>query len=276
MMREIVRLLVRCGVKARGAQIREYPTRRSASTYPRRARWRPAPGDSARIARGAVLRRARRVPLLRRQDAARQRGGGLLAHHRHNQPATTVDGRPARGASSGPRRAFIRPTRELAAAELTERETPVFPHYSLLDGHDRFSRLPDANARKFQPLHRESCDFPAPVQLFEELGVRNWFAALQPGDSGRSPNATASRRTPCSLPTFALKVVDRRAAGGRRVYDLAVNDLRAFVAGVCVHNCIGNSGPSTGDLGGVKTGGPSRRCSRATATSRAASTRKCA
>src|SRR5690606_37411956 len=33
-------------------------------------------------------------------------------------------------------------------------------------------------------------------------------------------------------------------AGRRRVYDLAVDDLNAFVAGgVAVHNCIGNSGP---------------------------------
>jgi aconitate hydratase len=41
-----------------------------------------------------------------------------------------------------------------------------------------------------------------------------------------------------------LKVVDRRPAGKRAVYDLAVNELQAFVAGtVCVHNCIGNSGP---------------------------------
>src|SRR5207248_2028316 len=47
-----------------------------------------------------------------------------------------------------------------------------------------------------------------------------------------------------TLPTMTLQVLDRRAAGSRAVFDLAVNDLHAFVAGtVCVHNCIGNSGP---------------------------------
>ncbi|TMD32505.1 MAG: aconitate hydratase, partial [Chloroflexi bacterium] len=47
-----------------------------------------------------------------------------------------------------------------------------------------------------------------------------------------------------TLPTFALQVVERRSAGRRAVFDLAVNDLHAFVAGtVAVHNCIGNSGP---------------------------------
>src|SRR5262249_8163214 len=33
-MQQIIRLLVRCGVKARGARIYAYPTRRSTSTYP--------------------------------------------------------------------------------------------------------------------------------------------------------------------------------------------------------------------------------------------------
>ncbi len=43
---------------------------------------------------------------------------------------------------------------------------------------------------------------------------------------------------------FALQVLDRRPAGERPVFDLAVEDPHAFVAGtVAVHNCIGNSGP---------------------------------
>ena len=35
----------------------------------------------------------------------------------------------------------------IAAAELVENETPVFPHYSLLEGHDRFDRLPNRRTR---------------------------------------------------------------------------------------------------------------------------------
>jgi aconitase A len=244
MMREIVRLLVRCGVKARGAQIREYPTRRSDSTYP--------------AARDGVLRQEIRLELPEGLSFVERIGFRYCVDKTLRASAAAVYWRTvdtinrqrlwmadrleelhqARGDLS-----FAR-TRELAAAELTERETPVFPHYSLLAGHDRFSRLPDANARKFRPLHRESCDFPAPMQLFEELGVRSWFAALQPGDSGTQPKRYCVEKDALSLPTFSLKVVDRRAAGKRRVFDLAVNDLRAFVAGtVCVHNCIGNSGP---------------------------------
>jgi aconitate hydratase 1 len=47
-----------------------------------------------------------------------------------------------------------------------------------------------------------------------------------------------------ALPTMALEVVDRHPAGRHPVFDLAVDDVHAFVAGtVAVHNCIGNSGP---------------------------------
>jgi aconitate hydratase len=43
---------------------------------------------------------------------------------------------------------------------------------------------------------------------------------------------------------MALEVIDRRPAGRREVFDLAVDDVHAFIAGtVAVHNCIGNSGP---------------------------------
>ena len=69
--------------------------------------------------------------------------------------------------------------RGLAATELTARETPVFAHYSLLQGHDRFDRLPTPET-KSKPLHRESCGFPSPAVFFEQIGARPWFAALQP------------------------------------------------------------------------------------------------
>src|SRR5438128_4351499 len=43
---------------------------------------------------------------------------------------------------------------------------------------------------------------------------------------------------------MALKVLERRRAGKRRVFDLSVEGVHSFVAGtVGVHNCIGNSGP---------------------------------
>src|SRR5919198_3152210 len=46
------------------------------------------------------------------------------------------------------------------------------------------------------------------------------------------------------LPTFSLRVIDRRPAGIQDVFDLSVDDVHAFIAnGVSVHNCIGNSGP---------------------------------
>ena len=134
--------------------------------------------------------------------------------------------------------------RGVAAAELTQRETAVFPHYSLLQGLDRFSYLPQPTDRKFRPLHRDSCDFPAPVEMFRQMGVRDWFALLRARDETNYAKRYCVEKNALTLPTLALQVLERRPAGRREVFDLAVNDLHAFVAGtICVHNCIGNSGP---------------------------------
>jgi aconitate hydratase len=123
-----------------------------------------------------------------------------------------------------------------------------------LEGHDRFTRLPSADARPFRPLHRDSCDFPSPAELFRELGVRDWFA--RPAGAVSTPKRYCIPKDALTAPTLNLKVVDRRSAGKRAVYDLSVNDLHAFVAGtVCVHNCIGNSGPLKPEISdAVKTG----------------------
>ena len=253
MMSELVTLLVKCGVKARGASVREYPTRRADSTYP--------------AARDGVARREIRLELPEGLSFIERVGFRYCVDKALRASAAAVYWRTVdsinrqrlwmadrieaiHGVSPG----SFRETRAVAAAELSAQETPVFPHYSLLEGHDRFTRLPEADARPFRPLHRDSCDFPSPAQLFSELGVREWFA--------QRPGARTSAKRYCvpkealSLPTLSLAVVDRRAAGKRVVYDLAVNDLQAFVAGtVCVHNCIGNSGPLKPEISeAVKTG----------------------
>jgi 3-isopropylmalate dehydratase small subunit len=133
--------------------------------------------------------------------------------------------------------------RRVASAELVDREALVFPHYSTLQGLDRFNRL-IAPLRGFRPLHRDSAGFPAPIEVLREIGARDWFANL----SARA-NADFSKRY-CvgkeerELPTLTLKVIDRRDAGVRTVYDISVDEHHAFVAnGVSVHNCIGQTGP---------------------------------
>ncbi len=256
MMNDIVALLVRCGVKARGATVREYPVRRSASTYPasrdgigrREIRLELPEGLSFvervgfRYCVDKALRASAAAVYWRTVDTInRQRlwmADRLEALH-HEVPLS------------------FNQTRARAAAELTTLETPVFAHYSLLEGHDRFDRLPDADARSFRPLHRDSCDFPSPPQLLRELGVRDWFSQRS-GPEKRYCMAKAA----LSLPTLNLKVVDRRDAGKRAVYDLAVNDLHAFVAGtVCVHNCIGNSGPLKPEISEAVRAGDVVACS---------------
>ena len=47
-----------------------------------------------------------------------------------------------------------------------------------------------------------------------------------------------------TLPTFHLKLIDRRPAGVQEVFDITVDDVHSFIAnGVATKNCIGNSGP---------------------------------
>ncbi len=243
-MAEIVGLLVRCGVKARGAAIRTYPVRRAASSYA------PAQDGIERLEVRLELREGlsfvERVGFRYCVDKA-LRASAAAVYWR------TVDGinRQRLWMADRLEEIHLKDTtftfaaaRTLAAAELSARETPVFPHYSLLEGHDRFSRLPSASGPRFRPHHRDSCDFPSPVTLFTEMGVREWFTAEPPPDVVESPKRYCCAKDVLDLPTFTLAVSDRRSAGKRAVYDIAVNDLHAFVAnGVCVHNCIGNSGP---------------------------------
>ncbi len=243
-MRSLVDLLVRCGVKARGARIMSYPVRRSASSYPsaqdgvartevrlrlteglsfvERVGFRYCIDKSLRASAAAVYWRT--IDTINRQRL--WMADRLDELHRTRYDFT------------------FRRARTLAAAELVEQETPVFPHYSLFEGHDRSDRLPNEGGRRFKPLHRESCDFPSPVELFKQMGVRDWFAALEPRSTAGQPKRYCVEKDSLALPTFTLQVIDRRPAGRRPVFDLAVPSLHAFVAGtVCVHNCIGNSGP---------------------------------
>jgi aconitase A len=243
-MAEVVRLLARCGVSTDGASVLEYPTRRSASTYPEardgaprievrlylrdglsfveQVGYRYCVEKSMRGSAAAVYWRT--VHAIGRQRLQMSRDLENLHQAEPDLPFGKARGR--------------------AAAALLEREAAIHPHYSPPEGHDRFSRLPSPDARRFHPLHRDSAGFPPPARMLEEMGVRDWFSPLE----GRADLVEDKRycvdKEALDLPTFSLQVIDRRDAGERRVYDLTIGDIHAFVAGsVCVHNCIGNSGP---------------------------------
>ncbi len=244
LMYDVTRLLARCGVKTDGTSVYEYPTRRSASTYP--AAQDGMPRVEVRLELPDGLSFVERVGFRYCMDKALRASAAAvywrLVDQIHRQ-RLWMSARLEELHQEDYALSFSH-ARKKAAVELLEREPVVFPHYALLEGHDRFSRLPQATTRKFQPLHRDACDFPSPVELFNQIGAREWFAPL----SSREDRETAKRycieKESLTLPTLALQVVERRPAGKRAVFDLAVDDLHAFVAGtVAVHNCIGNSGP---------------------------------
>lgn len=243
-MNNVIYLLMRCGVKTDGANIYEYPTRRAVSSYP--AAQDGFPRVEVRLELPDGLSFVEHVGFRYCMDKA-MRASAAAVYWRLvaqiHQQRLWMSNRLVELHQADHTLSFSH-ARKKAAVELMEREAVVFPHYALLKGHDRFSRLPQPTARKFQPLHRDSCDFPSPVELFNKIGAREWFARLGTRADGETSKRYCVEKDACMLLTLALQVVERRPAGRRAVFDLAVNDLHAFVAGtVAVHNCIGNSGP---------------------------------
>src|SRR4029077_3800230 len=129
LMGEIIRLLVRCGVKARGASIREDLTRRSASSYP--------------AARDGVARHEIRLELPEGLSFIERVGFRYCVDKWMRASAAAVYWRTVDSINrqrlwmadrleelhQAPELSFCR-TRALAAAQLGELETPVFAHYS--------------------------------------------------------------------------------------------------------------------------------------------------
>ncbi len=243
-MGQLMQLLSRCGVETDGARVYEYPVRRSASSYP--AAQDGTPRVEVRLDLPDGLSFVERVGFRYCVDKA-LRASAAAAYWRTvdtiNRQRLWMAARLEQLQRERPDLSFSR-ARAVAAAELKQREAVVFPHYSLLEGHDRFTRLPGPETRRFRPLHRDSCGFPSPIELLRQLGVRDWFAPLLPRAEADFSKRYCVEKSATTLPTFALQVLDRRPAGRREVFDLSVNDLHTFVAGTAAAlNCIGNSGP---------------------------------
>ena len=260
MLREMTRLLSRCGVDTQGAAIRRYHTRRSDSTYP------PAchgiPRLEVRLELPDGLSFVERVGFRYCVDKM-MRASAAAAYWRLldgiNKQRLWMAANIREAKASQPAMSFSQARRAVAVSLLGHEEEAslppvVSPHYALLSGSDRLSRLPLATDRRFKPLHRVSCGFPSPSRLFREMGVLEWFRGPMQDESG------GARRHPVeeslSAPAMSLKVVGRKDVGERRVYDLSVGDIHAFVAGtIAVHNCIGNSGPLAPDVEKAITSG---------------------
>ena len=244
MMEDIIDLLARCGVKTDGAAVYEYDTRRATSSYP--AAQDGIQRVEVRLKLPDGLSFVERVGFRYCMDKALRASAAAvywrLVDRIHRQ-RLWMSARLEELHQEQPRLSFAR-ARKIAAVGLTEREPVVSPHYALMEGHDRFSRLPQTTTRKFQPLHRDASDFPSPVQLLSEIGAREWFAPLLSRADADNAKRYCIEKEERTAPTLALQVVERRPAGKRAVFDLEVNEHHAFVAGtVAVHNCIGNSGP---------------------------------
>jgi len=243
-MSQMIGLLARCGVKTENARVYEFPVRRAESTYP--VAKDGAPRIEVRLELSDGLSFVERVGFRYSLDKSLRVSAAAVywrtVDRIHHQRLWMAD-RLSELHRDRPELSFSR-ARELAGTALREREPVVFPHYSLLNGHDRFDRLPKVEDRKFRPLHRESCGFPSPVEMLRSIGVRDWFAPLCSRAETPSKKRYCVEKNATAFPTMTLKVLERRPVGKRPVFDLSVEGAHSFVAGtVSVHNCIGNSGP---------------------------------
>ncbi|MBM4420238.1 MAG: hypothetical protein FJ034_01345, partial [Chloroflexi bacterium] len=243
LMHQIVGLLERCGVQVEGYRIHEFPVRKSASSH--RSEDRGAERE-IRLCLPDGLSFVERIGFRYCVDKA-LRASAAAVYWRTvatiGRQRLWMADRITALHKARPELSF-RQARAFAAGELGEREAISYPHYATLAGHDRFDRLPRSDARRFQPLHRDACGFPSPVDVLTQIGARDWFAPLHPRESARHAKRYALAKESRVLPALAIGVIDRRPAGERTVFDLTVPDLNAFVAGtIGVHNCIGNSGP---------------------------------
>ena len=241
-MDQICMLLDRCGVEVAGAHVRDYPVRRSASSYPAAT---DGPRIEVRLELPDGLAFITKVGYRYCVDKALKASAAAVYWRTIDTIAaqrlwmlerlTTLHADQPELSFAAARRAAI--------AEMTMRDTPVFPHYSTFQGADRFSRL-DVGLRGFRPLHRDAAGFPTPAEVLTDVGARDWFARARPRGETDYGKRYAVPKEALDLPTLSLKVIDRRPAGERDVYDLSVDDLHAFVAnGIAVHNCIGQTGP---------------------------------
>ena len=260
-MQQIVGLLIRCRVKAGAARVYTGPTRRSPSSYA--AGRDGADRIEVRLTLPDGLSFVERVGFRYCVDKA-LRASAAAAYWR------TIDTINRQRLWMADRLETLRQahpftfeqTRRIAAAELMMHETALYPHYALLEGHSSFTRLPRLGQHPFTPRNRETSNFPSPIELFRQMGVRDWFARLQPRETSEYSKRYCVEKDALSLPTFSLQVADVRPAGTRAVFDLAVNDLHAFVAGtVIAHNCIGNSGPLKPEISAAVKAGDLTACS---------------
>ena len=260
-MQQIIGLLVRCEVKARGARVYTYPTRRSSSSYP--APLDGAPRFEVRIKLPEGLSFVERVGFRYCVDKSLRASAAAVywrtidtINRQRLWMADRIEALHQNYSFS------FQQTRRIAAAELMTHETALFPHYALLEGYDRFDRMLDAGGQRFKPLHRDRCDFPSPVELFRQIGAREWFARLEPRQTADGAKRYCLGKDALTLPTFCLEVADVRPAGIHPVFDLSVDELHAFVAGnVAVHNCIGNSGPLKPEISAAVKAGDLTACS---------------
>ncbi len=243
-LQELLHLLTRCGVRTEGAAIYEYRVRRSASSYPgaqdgeERREVRLVLPDGLTFATRVGFRYCVEKQLRLSAAAVYWRTLEALRDQRRAIALRITELREEQ-----PRLVFAQA--RTAAVQAVADSVPVkFSQAALSNGMKGFNTLDAAATGRFVPFHRDGLGFPMAVEILNEVGARDWFSPLRPRAEGDFRKRYIVAKHATTVPTLSLRLVERRPAGQREVFDLSVDDTHAFVAaGVCVSNCIGNTGP---------------------------------
>lgn len=118
-----------------------------------------------------------------------------------------------------------------AIKELQEKENLIHD-YAIPTNHDIHDHL--IKGTEFGKFRAKG--FPTAEEYLKQIGALDWFLTEEDIAYGVTRECE-------SLPTFNLKVIDRRPIGLQKVYDITVDDVHSFLGnGVVSHNCLISQG----------------------------------
>lgn len=115
--------------------------------------------------------------------------------------------------------------------ELQDTEPVLNKFYSLSNITMLHNRRKPSGNNEIKSLNYRHID--SAKAFFERHGCYDWFKS----SSGGKADYVVKRGS--NVPTFNMRVIDRRCVGEEDVYDIGVRDVESFCAnGIIVHNCL--------------------------------------
>lgn len=108
-------------------------------------------------------------------------------------------------------------------------------HYSLPCYNSIFRRI-KANKSETKMIPMKDEYFTLPKEYLNNLGVYEYFKNI---NGNQNEKLYSVKKDDDIIPTYNLKIIDRKKVGIKKVYDIEVSETHSYLAnGFVVHNCI--------------------------------------